>query len=837
MSSETFFLSPVLPVSSESSSDEVFGGLSLFDFSQEATGGWVPTEVNMLVAGTEALAIGSLDTFLTEGPTFASLVTDRFSAGIEGTFLVDSELDTRTISNFEIAPGMTFSFDFDAEIDLFAQGAENPDAYFSQTELTTAFFVVDTADSANPNVLDYFILDSFLVSPLEISEIEIEFSDNISLIALDGGADAEGSTNAATGFAFGTYERTFDSGAEISLVSVNLSSNYLLGDALIGALGDDVIYGSIFGDFALRGTQGDDKIYASLGDDFVNGLRGNDTIEGGGGNDELYGSLGNDAIHGGWGDDNLDGGAGRDFLVGGDGSDYFIFADDSLQEEDVDFVGDFEVGLDRIGISATELLSAFGDDVLTQFSDDSELVAAWFEQLNIDGRIDDTADGVRIDLYAGGYIILLGLTVSQLDAGDFFAATAENLDRLDLPRRTPLEIERRNNIDEIVATTDFNSNVSQLDIQADAVGEDTFVDSENAVLTVADSFTLVNGSIEVATDTDDIPDPEPELPNIVDGTNGPDDISGTLGIDIIEALNGSDVVDGRASLDVQDGGRGNDTIRGRSGNDFIFGASGNDDLNGNRGDDVISGGAGRDTIVGAFGNDTLAGGEGDDELKGKAGNDDLSGDRGRDTLFGGGGNDTLDGGEGRDLLKGRTDSDLLYGGGDRDSLLGGQGDDTLDGGEGNDLLEGNGGNDLLHGGDDRDSLFGHRGDDTLDGGDDNDLLQGNSGNDTLIGGDGNDTLVGGIGDDFLRGGFGNDSLSGNAGFNTFVLAEGEGLDTVTDFEVGMDKLGLVDLGIGDVRAIGAGGFALIQVIATGEDLAILSGVAASNITVADFMVL
>ncbi|WP_017327799.1 calcium-binding protein [Synechococcus sp. PCC 7336] len=501
MLSETFFLEPVQPTALlPPVSVEAFGSLNLFDFSQETSGGWVPAEVDMLVEGSEAITVGNFDTVLTEGATFTSLATEHYSAGIEGTFLVDSELDTRTIANFGIASGDTFSFDFDAEIDLFAQGMDNPDAFFSQTEVTTAFFLFDTTDSANPNVLDYFILDAFLVSPLEISEISLDFSENISLINAGGTAYADGTTNIAMGSALGSYERSFSSNTQLSLVSMNLSSNYLFGDGLIGTLGADVIYGSIFGDFALRGTQGDDRIYASLGDDYVNGLRGSDTIEGGGGNDELHGSLGDDAIHGGRGDDDIYGGAGSDTLVGGDGADYFIFPDNSLQEEDIDRIKDFEVDLDRIGISTTELEAAFGGAAPPQISE-AELVAAWFAQLNADGRIEDTAEGVQIDLFEGGSIFLQDVTLAQLDANDFFAATADNLDRLDLPRRTPLEIERRNNIDEIVAAIDFSNNVSQLDIAVDAIGEETLIDTSNAVLTVADSFISVTGAIVVAVDT------------------------------------------------------------------------------------------------------------------------------------------------------------------------------------------------------------------------------------------------------------------------------------------------------------------------------------------------
>ncbi|NJO71977.1 MAG: hypothetical protein HC825_10490, partial [Oscillatoriales cyanobacterium RM1_1_9] len=53
------------------------------------------------------------------------------------------------------------------------------------------------------------------------------------------------------------------------------------------------------------------------------------------------------------------------------------------------------------------------------------------------------------------------------------------------------------------------------------------------------------------------------------------------------------------------------------------------------------------------------------------------------------------------------------------------------------------------------------------------------------------------GDDLIRGGLGNDKLYGDTGnssggLDTFVLAAGEGTDTIVDFEVGIDLIGLAD---------------------------------------------
>lgn len=76
---------------------------------------------------------------------------------------------------------------------------------------------------------------------------------------------------------------------------------------------------------------------------------------------------------------------------------------------------------------------------------------------------------------------------------------------------------------------------------------------------------------------------------------------------------------------------------------------------------------------------------------------------------------------------------------------------------------------------------GGNGDDRLAGAGGNDRLYGDNGADHLSGGSGNDVLAGGRGDDFLTGG---------AGADTFVLDKSGGSDTVSDFEVGVDRLQL-----------------------------------------------
>jgi hypothetical protein len=102
--------------------------------------------------------------------------------------------------------------------------------------------------------------------------------------------------------------------------------------------------------------------------------------------------------------------------------------------------------------------------------------------------------------------------------------------------------------------------------------------------------------------------------------------------------------------------------------------------------------------------------------------------------------------------------------------------DTIAGGDGDDLITGNDGDDVLYGGDgDLGTPDDATGSDSLYGGTGNDSLFGEAGNDVLLGEDGNDTLEGGTGDDLLTGGDGDD---------VFVYTPGDGIDTISDFNVG-----------------------------------------------------
>ncbi len=96
------------------------------------------------------------------------------------------------------------------------------------------------------------------------------------------------------------------------------------------------------------------------------------------------------------------------------------------------------------------------------------------------------------------------------------------------------------------------------------------------------------------------------------------------------------------------------------------------------------------------------------------------------------------------------------------------------------------GNDTILGNRVQNKLVGKAGDDEIRGGDGHDVLKGNGGSDVLYGGDGIDRLDGGLGRDILIGGEGTD---------VFWLRENSNVDRVRDFEVGVDRVRVEDMGL------------------------------------------
>lgn len=134
-----------------------------------------------------------------------------------------------------------------------------------------------------------------------------------------------------------------------------------------------------------------------------------------------------------------------------------------------------------------------------------------------------------------------------------------------------------------------------------------------------------------------------------------------------------------------------------------------------------------------------------------------------------------------------------------------------------------------------DFLVGTPESDRINGFDGNDTIFAKDSDDTLLGGNGQDYLFGGKGDDLLNGGANNDILFGGEGKDRFVVKQGNGLDTIFDYQDGTDSIFLDD-GLEFTDLIIAQTFAgtTISLAETSEKLASLINVNVDNITVEDF---
>ncbi|CBN54233.1 MULTISPECIES: CHRD domain-containing protein [Kamptonema] len=183
---------------------------------------------------------------------------------------------------------------------------------------------------------------------------------------------------------------------------------------------------------------------------------------------------------------------------------------------------------------------------------------------------------------------------------------------------------------------------------------------------------------------------------------------------------------------------------------------------------------------------------------------------------------------GRDIIMLLGGDDWVTNNEESRTYYGMAGNDTIIGLGGNDILLGNAGNDLL---------CGNQASDTLSGGQNNDTLIGGKASDILNGDIGNDILLGDLGDDILTGGAGNDTLTGGDGSDIFVIAKSEGIDLITDFENGVDfiqlnpSLTFNDLAITTTNS----GQVLVTDKIANQSLFVISGIAASDLTAADFI--
>ncbi|HEY8615539.1 PQQ-dependent sugar dehydrogenase [Phenylobacterium sp.] len=178
-------------------------------------------------------------------------------------------------------------------------------------------------------------------------------------------------------------------------------------DYIRGEDGDDLIYGGLAFD-DVHGNTGQDSVHGGQGNDWVVGGQGSDRLWGDEGDDIVYGNLGFDTLEGGAGADLMRGGQADDVLTGQDGNDWISGdrGDDTVSGgAGADTFHTFgEAGLDRV----TDFSRAQGDRV--------QLLPGQTYVVN------QTGDGVAIDMPGGGRMLLVGVQMSSLTGDWIFGA-------------------------------------------------------------------------------------------------------------------------------------------------------------------------------------------------------------------------------------------------------------------------------------------------------------------------------------------------------------------------------------------------------------------------------
>ncbi|HSO42136.1 MAG TPA: hypothetical protein VLR47_04720, partial [Rhodospirillales bacterium] len=129
-------------------------------------------------------------------------------------------------------------------------------------------------------------------------------------------------------------------------------------DKLVGAGGNDTLYGGPIGENASEDTGADD-FFGGKGNDTIYGFGGDDIMSGQAGNDTMYGDAGNDRMVGGTGLDRLSGGGNEDIY------DYNMLTDSKpggSRDVVLDFEGVGTAGGDHIDLSTIDAVGGGTND-------------------------------------------------------------------------------------------------------------------------------------------------------------------------------------------------------------------------------------------------------------------------------------------------------------------------------------------------------------------------------------------------------------------------------------------------------------------------------------------
>ncbi len=602
----------------------------------------------------------------------------------------------------------------------------------------------------------------------------------------------------------------------------------------ISATGNDV-------NNTLTGNEGHNALFGAGGNDLLRGGEGNDTLDGGAGADRLEGGAGDDMFYvDARGDVVIEtAGAGRDVVVSA--IDYALGG----YLEDLTLTGD---AVKAIGNAADNVLTGnAAANVLNGGKGADTMAGGGGDDLYI---CNDPGDVVTEN--AGE-----GIDTVMSAANCVLAANVENLTLIGTA------IEGTGNSDANVLVGNAYHNIliglGGNDTINGGAGNDTMVggagDDEYVVNSPKDSI------VEIAGEGTDKVNSAVSFDLSVAGAHvenltliGRANLSarGDAGNNVLEGNAGSNVLDGRAGADHMMGYRGNDVYVVDDPGDVVSGEEAGGGIDrvestvsyvlGEHLEKLVLTGADHIDATGNGGNNVLIGNDGNNVIDGRAGADIMVGGAGNDMFYidvrgdvvvekAGGGRDVVVsaidyalGGYLEDLTL-TGDAVKAIGNAADNVLTGNAAANVLNGGKGADTMAGGGGDDLYICNDPGDVVTENTGEgiDTVmsavnrvlaanvenltligtaiegTGNSDANVLVGNAYHNIMTGLGGNDTIDGGAGNDTLYGGPGNDELTGRVGNDLFVCVPGDGVDTITDFTPGHDRIDLWAFGgeIGD----------------------------------------
>lgn len=551
-------------------------------------------------------------------------------------------------------------------------------------------------------------------------------------------------------------------------------------DQLIGNSGDDILHGGADNDLLWgdnhddTGTGGNDELYGDTGDDQLIGNGGDDLLDGGAGDDTLYGD--NPSENTTSGVDTLIGGTGRDYLAGGMGDDVYRFSQGDGEDIVVDTDGSNSVYIE--GVSSSDSVTVLSVTIVNENDSNNVYYQNGSDLLIYYGEQDAVA--IQGGMLSQNFTYNIGGTV--LTASDIISKavnpgfpTGGNLDIAD-GSSSFLTGGTEDNIfvTDSATTTLQGGDGDDFYIFNGGFGDDTITETEGIDQVIFHSSGIVNsdGTVFSEYTTNRL---EPVLQQSDADAGLTSQAISLSGIHLYRHL---DQTAAQSSI----------------GQPVLF-----DEISVNRGliDEyslTITHGTNNLNISNWYNPNTSTTIEYFEFADGTVVSSNMLESK-------------------QEVAAATENSDLIYGG---------QNADTISGLGGVNTIYGYLGDDVLIGGDDVDYLYGEQDDDTLSGGAGSDILSGGSGNDTLSGGTGDDTLIGGTGDNIFSGGTGDDIINADTGNNTFYFNLGDGSDTLTLSDTGINSL-VLGAGIlaSDISvSAGSGGSVAITIANTSDQITI-----------------